>query len=178
MPKSKSVDLLPISDGNWQEGPNLPWNTMFPKVAELNSDIYLLNDDCGQLVHLDVDSSIWRERAPLPLYHANGPHCVGVSMASARGRLYVAEGYANICAWYSPATDAWCRAQPTLRKHLHGALAYHDNKLLLLGGSFYDGTDEIEEYCFKTGTWSVCSYKMPARLLNHFGIVTKVHCSD
>ena len=88
-------------------------------------------------------------------------------MTSARGRLFVAGGDDMICAWYSPETNTWCTGQQPLRMHVHGALAFHDDKLLFLGGSFDDGTDEVETYDIDEDKWRMCSYKMPRELCFH-----------
>ena len=158
-----------------QEGPDLPFNVKFPKVAQINGSVFLLDEFSNQLLHLDVDNHKWSHRSSLP---SNDPSVYGVSMTAARGRLYAAGGYNNFCAWYRPCTDTWCVVQKTLKRHLYGSLVYHKDKLVLLGGSFNSNTDEIEEYNFEEGTWSMCSYKMPASLMNHCALVLDLPNTD
>ena len=75
------------------------------------------------------------------------------------------------CSWYRPETDTWCTGQQPLREHKFGTLAYHHDKLVLLGGSFNGGTDEVEEYNIEDNKWSLCSYKMPKQLYLHHAVV-------
>ena len=168
---SPSVDMLQIDDHGWQKGPDLPLKVKFPKVAELEGSIYLLNEMTNQLLHMDEKNNKWNQRAGLPWKHI---HCHAVCMTAARGRLYVAGGYYNMCAFYRPCTDTWCYIQPTLQKHLYGTIVHHSNKLILLGGDFNNGTDEVEEYNFENGTWSLCGYQIPAGLRNHVAMVLPV----
>ena len=88
-------------------------------------------------------------------------------MTSGRGRLFAAGGQFKICAWYTPGTNTWCMGENTLWSHMYGSLAYIDDKLMLLGGSYDRDTDAVEEYDIKADEWSVYSYKMPRRLYNH-----------
>ena len=169
--KSDSVDLMTVKDGVWKKGPNIPLAVSFPKVSNIGDSVYLLDEDSKQLWHLDVDNKVWKQLASIP---AEGG-CIGVSMTSARGLLFVA---GKICAWYSPDSDTWCTGQQTLCKHRYGALAYHNDKLLLLGGSEYGGTDEVEEYDIDEDTWSVCSYKMPKKLYCHHALVLNMQSYD
>ena len=172
---SQRVDLFAMNGSTWQEGPDLPFNVKFHKVAQINGSVFLLDECSNQLLHLDVDNHKWSHRSSLP---SNDPSVYGVSMTAARGRLYAAGGYNNFCAWYRPCTDTWCVVQGTLKRHLYGSLVYHKDKLVLLGGSFNSNTDEIEEYNFEEGTWSMCSYKMPASLMNHCALVLDLPNTD
>ena len=85
-------------------------------------------------------------------------------MTSAQGRLFVAGGESMICAWFDPKTNAWCTGQQPLHQHKHGALAYHNEKLLLLGGNLNGGTDAVEECDIEEDKWTVCSYKIPKKI--------------
>ena len=96
-------------------------------------------------------------------------------MTSAQGRLFVAGGPNMICTWYQPDKDTWCTGQQPLREHRYGALTYHNNKLLLLGGYFKGGTGEVEEYNIDEDKWSMCSYKMPKKVYSHYAVVLNMH---
>ena len=172
---SQRVDFFAMYGNTWQKGPDLPFKVNFPKVAQINDRVFLLDELSKQLLHLDVDNHRWSHRSSLP---SKEPNVYGVSMTAARGRLYVAGGYFRTCAWYRPCTDTWCVVQGTLKKHVYGSLVYNKDKLVLLGGSFTTNTEEIEEYNFEEGTWSLCSYKMPASLMNHCALVLDLHNTD
>ena len=157
---SVSVDLMVIDNGCWQSGPDMPHGVKFPKVSNINEDVYLLDveDSHNKLLHLNVDELVWNELAPLPIEKK----CHGVGMTSVGGRLFAAGGHNMICAWYRPETNTWCTGQKPLHQHMYGPLVYHNDKLLLLGGSLkVSGTDEVEEYNLENDKWSMCMYKMP-----------------
>ena len=161
---SRSVHLMLIKKGEWTNGPNIPLALTFPTVASIDSVVFLLDCEYSKRPWcLDVDENVWNELAPLPTEKC----CCGASMTSAQGRLLVAGGYENICAWYQPETNTWCTGQQPLREHNYGALTFHNDKLLLLGGNFGGGTDEVEQYDFEEDKWTVCSYKLPQKLYNH-----------
>ena len=165
------VYMISPHNTKWQPGPNVPFRLIKPKTAEIANSVYLLDETTGLLVQLDVDSGRWIKRASLPW---NGTDYFGVSMTSAKGQLYVAGGPHKVFANYRPCIDTWCFATPTLRKHTYGSLVYHEDKLILLGGGALWGSDDVEEYSFEEGTWSLCSYKMPIRLYHHTGIVLNI----
>ena len=163
-----TVEMMMLRDGEWQNGPNLPNAVKFPKVSSIEEHLYLLDaHGSKELWYLDVDEEVWSKLAPLPVKTS----LRGVSMTSSRGRLFVAGGQKMVCAWFDPHTNTWCTGQQPLQQHKYGSLVYHDDKLLLLGGSFNDGTDEVEEYDIDNDTWSVCSYKMPRKLCSHHVLV-------
>ena len=159
---SDSVHFMVMEGGHWEEGPSMPLSVRFPKVSSLNDKIYLLDEESLHLLCLD-NGEVWNELAPLP----GGSPCYGISLTSACGLLFAAGGYQRLCAWYNPTTDTWCTVQQPVQIHRYGSLAYHNDKLLLLGGSFTDGTDEVEEYDIDEDKWSMCSYKMPKKIYNH-----------
>ena len=166
--ESCAVDFLMIDEGEtWQKGPDLLIAVTYPKVSDIEKDVYLLDEGTTQLLHLDVTKKVWSKRASLL---AKGS-CRGVSMTSAEGKLFVVGAQGRICSLYNPTTDTWTNSQQTLHRHLYGTLVYYNNKILLLGGCCVDGTDEVEEYNVEDGTWSVTAYKMPAKLCNHHGLV-------
>ena len=128
-----SVHALSLENDAWEYGPDLPLTMIFPKVTELDGNLYVLDQNSHSLLYLDVESQVWSSKTSFPL----GVLIAGVSMTSAHGRLYVAGGPEKVCAFYRPATDTWCTTQPPLYTHIHGALVHFDNKLVLLGGNFY-----------------------------------------
>ena len=161
---SRSVHLMLMKKGEWTNGPNISLAVAFPTVANIDSMVFVLDrDDSKRLWCMDVDENVWNELAPLP----TEKRCCGASMTSAQGRLFVAGGYENICAWYQPETNTWCTGQQPLQSHNYGALTFHNDKLLLLGGIFNAGTDEVEEYDIVEDKWSMRSYKLPRKLYNH-----------
>ena len=159
---SASVHSMMMVCGSWQHESDMPLAVCSPKVANINDTVYLLDEDTKKLLQMDA-GKVWSECAPCP---AEG-YCYGVSMTSITGRLFVAGGGDMICACYSPETNTWCTGQRPLRSHHYGALAYRDDKLLFLGGSYDDGTDKVEEYNIDEDRWQMCSYKMPQELHSH-----------
>ena len=155
----KTVDYLPIKGKNWLSGPDLPIPMLRPKVSNIEENVYLLDDFSKALLKLDMKQKKWISCASLP----EGKR---VSLVSARGLLF-AVGI-GIFAWYIPGTDTWCMGNRPLHNHLNGALTFYQNKLLLLGGRF---TEDIEEYDITNNTWSMCSYKMPLILEDHFALI-------
>ena len=173
--KSKSVYMLAPNNATWQPGPYLPFDVKFPKVAEIDNSVYLLDETSTQLVQLDEESRRWKKRASLPWKE---PDYHEVSMTSAKGQLYVAGGHNKVFAYYKPCIDTWCFAKRPLQRHKYGSLVYHKDKLILLGGNFREGYNGVEEYSFEEGTWSLCSYKVPSGLFNHCGLVLNVPKTD
>ena len=140
-----------------------------PKVANADESVYLLDQNTGKLLHLDVNRKIWGTRAPFP---RGG--CYWSSMVSAQGKLFLAGGFDRVCGWYNMASNAWFMLQHPLKEHSYGALVDYDNTLLLLGGSFLDGTDEVEEYDIEGDSWSMCHFRMPAKLYDHYALLLEV----
>ena len=162
------MDFLMIDEGgSWQKGPDCPNAVDFPKVSNIDESVYLLDDDTKELLHLDITNKIWSKKASLP---DEGP-CHGVSMTSTKDKLCVAGGEKRIFSWYDPITDVWTTMKQPASVHMYGTLVNHNNKFLLLGGSWDDSTDEIEEYSVEDDAWSVCAYKMPGKLYSHHGLV-------
>ena len=162
------VDFLMIDEGgSWQKGPDCPIPVSNPKVSNIDESVYLLDQKTKELLRLDIPKKIWTKRASLPVKDS----CYGVSMTSTKEKLYVAGGRERICAWYDPMTDVWTIMKQPAHEHMYGTLISYNSKLLLLGGSYNNGTDEVEEYSVEDGTWSACTYKVPAKVFNHHGLV-------
>ena len=168
---SNSVDSMIMKNGNWESGPNLPLVVKFPNVSNCDELVYLLDsEDSKKLFRLDVTAEVWHELAPLPVEQ----ECDGVCMTSANRRLLVAGGEDMICAWFNIETNTWSIGQPPLRKHLFGSLVHYNEKFLLLGGSFEGGTDEVEMYDTEDDKWTLCTYKMPQKLCEHYALLLKM----
>ena len=166
-----SVDSMIMKNGNWKSGPNLPLVTKFPKVSNCNESVYLLDaEDTKKLFCLDVNIDVWSELAPLSV----DEQCHGISMTSANRQLLVAGGHNMICAWFNIDTNSWSTGHPPLRKHQYGSLAHYNGKFLPLGGSFAGGTDEVEMYDIEDDKWTLCSYKMPRKLCEHYALILKI----
>ena len=179
---SASVQSMKMDHGRWQSGCSAPLAVKFPNVSNLGKMVYLLDgENSNRLWRLDVDENVWTELAKFPAEKS----CHGVSMASAWGRLFLAGGQRKICAWYQPETNTWCTGQTPLRKHAYGALAYHDDKLLLIGGNYKDrtdliegGTDEMEEYNIEEDKWSLCKCEMPRKIQGFHAVVLNAQPCD
>ena len=168
--KSKKAEYLAIENGMWQRAADIPVTVSFAKIADFDGNIYLLDDGIDSpLLKLNVAQNIWHHRAPFPK-DVNSSYN-GFSMTAAQGKLFVAGGGANICAYYDPTPDTWSLMQQTLHRHWYGALVSHNNKLLLLGGSYNIDQAEVEEYDMDSKTWTTCDYRLPAKLYSHHAMV-------
>ena len=149
------VEYMAIENGKWKCAPNIPIAVKFAKTAAIDGNIYLLNDFINSpFLELNAANKIWRDLAVIPVgFYESGVYG-GFSMATVQDMIFVAGGYDMICASYSPITDDWCLRRPPNHLHLYGALVPHNNKLLLLGGSFSNGTSQVEEYDIYENKWS------------------------
>ena len=171
--KSDSVDCL--DNGTWQSGPNVPMSVKDPKVADINGKVFLLDGLTKQLLQLCTNMNAWNRCASWP-----GSDVSDATMISMQDNLLLAGGFTSVCGWYIPSTNTWCMSQaPKVHGHCHGALVYHNNTILLLGGNRWTSgsTDAVEEYS-KNGTWSVSNIKMPASLQYHHAFVIDMPHED
>ena len=170
---SPRVEYMNTEDGKWECAPNLPIAVKFAKTADIDGSIYLMGDSIDspllQLQLNDPDKD-WHRRPVIPGNYC-GLHPLGFSMTTVRNELFVAGGGGKICASYSPITESWCLRRSPDHLHLYGALVPHNNKLLLLSGSFCCGTSKVEEYDIDKNEWSTCNYRLPAELYNHCAMV-------
>ena len=168
---SVSVAYLTIKDGRWQRGPDLPIVMRWPKVAEVDGSMYLLDAwFTKKLLELDVEKQEWNSRAPIPVGELDNK----VSIVAVNGQLNVAGGLKKISAWYTPATDSWCIAQGPAQWHYFGSLVHYNDAVLLLGGRDVpdqQGSDDIEVFNCEHETWSTSIIKMPASLKQHHAMV-------
>ena len=163
--KDNSVHYLALEGGSWQLGPSLPNVIIWPKVTNVNDNVYVLDTGSSDFLQLNFDRSIWIKQAPFPC------QCTGTSVTSTNGQVVVAGGLDKRCGWCNPATNAWSMGQQTLHSHTYGSFVPYDKKLLLLGG--FD-TVAIEELSIEDGSWSVSDIKMPAQLMNHVSLVLDI----
>ena len=173
--QSDFLDSMAIKDKKWENGPKIPLAVQYPKLSNLGQNVYLLDEVTNQLLLFDVDKNVWKQLASLS---KESKYCSGVSMITGRGKLLVAGGVNRVCAWYNADTNTWCTCQQPLQVHKYGALAYHNNKFLLLGGNFNGGTDEVEEYNIDENKWSMCSYKIPKKIHLHHALVLTMTSYD
>ena len=170
-----SVQSVMLKGGNWTNEPEMPLALEFPTVSNVDNTVYLLeHQDSVKLLQMDVDTKVWNELASPPI----AGQCPGIRMTTAQDMLFVAGGYQNVLALYNLKTDTWSTGQQPLKKHHYGALAYHNNKLVFLGGYSNGGSVEVEEYDVEEDKWSVCSYKMPKNLYGHHAVVLNMQHHD
>ena len=171
---SASVQSIVLKNSDWKNASEMPLAVKLPKVSSIDDIVYLLDAETSKkLLCLNVDEGTWSELAPIPVKK----DCCGVGITSTQGCLFVAGGRSSICAWYNPKSNTWCTGQQPLYQHKYGALAYH-KKLLLIGGSVFNGSDDVEEYDIEEDKWSVCSYKMPRKIYNHYAVVLNIQPRD
>ena len=91
----------------------------------------------------------------------------GFSIAAGNGKLYAVGGKMMSCCQYNISTDSWVKLSSPALRHYDGALMFHQNSLLLLGGS----TDNIEGYAVEADIWAVAPYKLPEKLIFHYAFM-------
>ena len=76
------------------------------------------------------------------------------------------------CAFYSPLTDTWSKAQhrPNLM-HKYGPSIVWGDKVLLLGGGYAGGTYEVEEMNVAGGPWKNSNITLPKGLWCHHAVL-------
>ena len=123
-----------------KKGVDLPLTLYWPKVADINDYVYLLDTErTKKLLVLDLARKMWNALASLPLDGS----CARASMAALNGKLGVVGGPDKICAWYNPPTGSWSIDQTVNKVHRNGSLLVHGNTLLILGGSSGGGTVDM-----------------------------------
>ena len=73
----------------------------------------------------------------------------------------------KICWQYNVWTNSWLKLSSPALRHYNGALIFHQNSLLLLGGL----SENIEGYATKANIWAVAPYKLPEKLINHYAFM-------
>ena len=157
---STSVEYLNIEQdhGEWHAAPPMPAVLKYPKVTNVATNVYLMGDN-NPVPHLfDVVKKVWSQKSAMP----QNPG-IAFSIASGNGNLYAVGGSLIICWQYNFPTDSWAKLSSPALTHYAGALIFHQNSLLLLGGD----TEHIEGYATEADIWAVAPYKLPEKLLGH-----------
>ena len=145
---------------DWQKAPAAPVERL--AIAHVGPVAYIIGEGNPNLYQFDTRDKAWIQRATLP--HNPG---AGYSMTRGSGKIYIAGGTNNICCVYEPDTDTWTDICRPLRIHQHGALVFHDNKLVFLGGE----SSEIEKYDIEKNMWIMMPYKLPKSLSRPFAFM-------
>ena len=145
---------------DWQQAPGAPIEKL--AIAHVGPDAYVIGEGNPNLYQFDTRDKAWIQRAALP-------HNPGAEYSMTRGsdKIYAAGGTNNICCVYEPGTDTWTDICRPLRIHRHGALVFHDNKLVLLGGE----SSELEKYDIGKNIWIMMPYKLPKSLSRPFAFM-------
>ena len=134
---STGVEYLNIEQehGVWQPAPPMPSALAFPKITNLDTNVYLMGDNNPVLYLFDVIKKVWSQKTEMPQNPERG-----FSIAAGNGSLFAAGGTMKACWKYIISTDSWAKLSSPALKHGYGALIFHQNSLLLLGG----GTEKFE----------------------------------
>ena len=162
---STSVEYLNIAQehGEWQSAPPMPSALYhYPQVTNVGTSIYLMGDNNPDLYLFDALMKVWSQKTAMPQNPIGG-----LSIASSNSSLYVAGGKMMACWQYNLCTDSWTKLSSPALRHGHGALIFHQNSLLLVGGQF----DHIEGYSIDKDTWVVAPYKMPENVYHHYAFM-------
>ena len=169
---SRSVEQLSLEHKNdeeedWKAGPNLPKFVKYPKVAKLNTDVFVI-DQKGRLLQLDTNKAEWKQKPTCPVQIASKYHnCWEYSVAAGNGKVYVGGGTNLVSCEYTVETESWVIAQWPRKLHYNGTLVFNKyDKLLLLGGWWGDkveeyDTHEVEEYDTNEDVWKTRDYNFP-----------------
>ena len=156
---STKVEFLNIEQqhGEWQSAPPIPAALEFPKITNCDTNVYLMGDNNPFLYLFDVMKKVW-SHTEMPQNPGRG-----VSIAAGNGRLYAVGGEMRACWQYIFSTDSWEKLSSPALSHYYGALIFHHNSLLLLGGQ----CDHIEGYATEADIWAVAPYKLPEKPAFH-----------
>ena len=158
-----SVEVLNVEDhAEWQSAPSVPSVLKCPKITNLYTKVYLMGDNNPVLYLYDVMKKVWSEKKAVPQNPGTG-----FSIAAGNGCLYVAGGNIRICWQYNFSTDTWAKLSLPALKHVFGAMIFHQNSLLFLGGD----VDHIEGYAIEEDTWVEAPYKMPEKVRGHYAFM-------
>ena len=154
-----SVEFLNIEQehGEWQSAPPIPSTLEFIKITSLDTNAYLMGENNSVVYLFDMMKKVWSEKTKMLQNPGRG-----FSIAAGDVNLYVAGGEMKICWQYNFSTDSWTKlSSPSLRRSSRsGALIFHQNSLLLVGG----GIKDIEGYATEADLWAVAPYKLPEML--------------
>ena len=158
-----SVEYLNIEQkhGVWQSARPIPSVLQYPKITNLDTNVYLMGDSNPVLYVFDALKKVWSQKA-MPRNPRRG-----FSIAAGSGSLYAAGGEMMACWQYNFSTDSWAKLSSPALMHGSGALIFHQNSLLLLGGD----TENIEGYATEKDTFVVAPYKLPEMLFLHYSFM-------
>ena len=161
---STSVEYLNIEQehGVWHAAPPIPSAVVNPRITNLDTNVYLIGDDNPVLYLFDVIKKVWNQKIVMP---QNSGY--GFSIVAGNDSIYAAGGDMRICWEYSISTDSWAKLSSPALMHVCGALIFHQNSLLLLGG----GTEHIEGYATEKDIWVMAPYKLPKKLFCHYAFM-------
>ena len=159
-----SVDFLNLEQehGVWHPAPPMPSGLEFPLITNLDTSVYLMGENNPALYFFDVMKKVWSQKAALP----QNPG-YSFSIAAGNANLYAAGGGMRACWQYHISTDSWLKLSSPAMKHSRGALIFHQNSLLLLGGL----TENTEGYATEADIWAVAPYKLPEHLARHYAFM-------
>ena len=160
---STSVEYLNVEQeqGVWQSAPPMASALEYPKVTNIETDVYLMRNN-PVLCMFDVIKNGYSQNAEMP---QNPGRCF--SIAASNVNRYVAGDRMRACWQYNFSTDSWTKLSSPALKHYNGALIFHQNSLLLLGGQ----SDHIEGYAIGKNIWAVAPYKLPQKLCYHYAFM-------
>ena len=161
---STSVEFLNIEEehGVWKSAPPMPSVLEYPQITNHNTNVYLMGNNNPVLYLFDVMKNVWSQKAKMPQNPGRG-----FSIAASNVNLYTVGGEMKACWQYNPSTDSWVKLSSPALNHANGALIFHQNSLLLLGGQY----DHIEGYAIDKDRWVVAPFKLPENLAFHYAFM-------
>ena len=161
---SRSVEFLNIEQehGLWQSAPPMPSALQYPKSTCHDTIVYLMGDDNPVLYMFDVIAKVWCQKPAMPEHPGS---CF--SIAAGNGNLYAAGGKMKICWQFKFSTDSWAKLSSPELVHVYGAMIFHDDQLLLIGGCRV----HTEGYAITGDTWAVAPYILPEKLTTHYAFM-------
>ena len=159
-----SVEYLNIEHehGEWQSATPMPSSLKFPKITSFDTNVYFMEDNNPFLYLFNVMKQVWSQKAAMTQNPGKG-----FSIAAGTSKLYAAGGQTKICWQYNISTDSWEKLSSPAMMHIGGALIFHQNSFLLLGGQF----DDIEGYATEADIWAVAPYKLPDKPFLHYAFM-------
>ena len=154
------VELLNIEQvhGEWQQAPPMPSILTVPKVAKMGTVVFLMGENNPVLYLFDVVRKVWSQKASMP----QNPR-EHFSIAAGNDNLYATGGSMDTCWKYNFSTDTWTKLSSPAFRHASGALIFHQDLLLFLGGY----REDIQGYDIASDTWVIAPYKLPEDLAEH-----------
>ena len=146
----------------WQSAPPMPSVLEYPKITNIDTNVYLMGDNNPLLYLFDVLKMVWSQKVEMPQNPGRG-----FSIAAGNSNLYAAGGEMMACWQFNVSTNSWAKLSSPAQKHYDGSLIFHQNSILLLGGR----TENIEGYATEADIWAVAPYKLPEKLFVHYAFM-------